>query len=91
MLIWQTLISRSLTTLICYTIDSYINLTMTYRVIVGSEKNNIGWNALSERSFEKVFVSTLRKFEKEKSFGKKCRVLLDLFKLQVMYAGIIYD
>jgi hypothetical protein len=30
-------------------------------------------------------------FTKEVNFESKCRLLLDLFKLQIVFAGISYD
>ena len=37
------------------------------------------------------FKSTFQTFELEENFEEKCRLLLDLFKLQIVFAGISYD
>jgi hypothetical protein len=36
-------------------------------------------------------VGSFNKFTLEKNFEKKCRLLLDLFKLQIVFAGVFYD
>ena len=37
------------------------------------------------------FRSMFKKFELEENFEEKCRLLLDLFKLQIVFAGMSYD
>jgi hypothetical protein len=45
----------------------------------------------SRDSFKTQFVSMFNKFTKEVNFEKKCRLLLDLFKLEIVFAGISYN
>jgi hypothetical protein len=46
---------------------------------------------ISTMSLKKQFLSWFHEFEIETSFEKKCRLLLDLFKLQIVFAGVLYD
>ena len=71
-------------------IESYQNLTHGYDVLVGAAKSQLEWRALALPSVKEKFVAVFNQFEKEELFEKKCRHLLDLFKLQIVFAGIVY-
>ena len=45
----------------------------------------------SRESFRAQFVSMFTKFTEELNFESKCRLLLDLFKLQMVFVGISYN
>jgi hypothetical protein len=45
----------------------------------------------SRESFKTQFISMFNEFTKEANFENKCRLLLDLFKLQMVFASISYD
>jgi hypothetical protein len=45
----------------------------------------------SRESFKTQFVSVFNKFTEEVNFESKCRLLLDLFKLQMVFVGISYN
>jgi len=54
--------------------------------------SRVEWGMTSSReSFEKQFISMFNEFTKEATFENKCRLLLDLFKLQIVFAGISYS
>lgn len=73
-------------------IDSYASLTHHYHVlrgatpsaITGDEKISVG---ILKDQFREHFID----FETETDFLTKCRLLLDLFKLQIIFAGMLYD
>jgi hypothetical protein len=44
----------------------------------------------SRESFKTQFVSMFKEFTEEVNFENKCRLLLDLFKLQIIFVGISY-
>ena len=44
----------------------------------------------SMESFKSQFVSMFNQFTNETNFENKCRLLLDLFKLQIVFAGVSY-
>ena len=45
----------------------------------------------SRESFQMQFISMFGKFREEVNFENKYRLLLDLFKLQIVFAGISYS
>jgi hypothetical protein len=73
-------------------VNSFCNLNESYRILVGAIGSSVEWGMISSReSFETQFVSMFNKFTEEVNFESKCRILLDLFKLQIIFAGISYD
>ena len=73
-------------------IDSFRRLSTTYRRLFGTADSSIIWGMVSSReTFKAEFVLMFNKFAKEANFENKCRLLLDLFKLQIVFAGISYN
>ena len=72
-------------------IDSFVSISGLYCVLVGAKKSKLQWGNFSAHSFEDQFVAMFHDFEAEDDFIKKCRLLLDLFKLQIVFAGMYYD
>ena len=73
-------------------VDSFCNLSSSYRALVGAVDSRVEWGMISSReSFKTQFVSMFSNFAEEANFESKCRLLLDLFKLQIVFAGISYD
>ena len=73
-------------------VDSFCGLDATYRILIGATGSKVEWGMTSSReSFSARFVSMFDEFSKEVNFENKCRLLLDLFKLQIVFAGISYD
>ena len=73
-------------------VDSFCSLNSAYSKLDGSTSSRIEWGMVSSReSFKTQFVSMFNKFTEEVNFESKCRLLLDLFKLQIVFAGISYN
>jgi hypothetical protein len=73
-------------------VDSFWDLSTTYRRLVGATDSRVEWDMISSReSFKTRFVSMFNRFAEEVNFENKCRLLLDLFKLQIVFAGISFD
>lgn len=72
-------------------IESFMSLTHAYGVLVGAMKSQLAWHDLSLPSLKEKFAALFEKFDKEDVFERKCRYVLDLFKLQVVFTGIAYD
>jgi hypothetical protein len=73
-------------------VDSFCNLSASYRVLAGAVDSRVEWGMISSReSFKTQFVAMFNNFAEEVNFESKCRLLLDLFKLQIVFAGISYD
>jgi hypothetical protein len=62
-----------------------------YRVLVGATSSKIEWNQVCLAPLDEKFVFMFREFNKEAIFERKCRLLLDLFKLQIVFAGVFYN
>ena len=72
-------------------VDSFCVLSNTCRVMDSAPGSRVEWGIISSReSFEKHFISMFKQFAAEVNFESKCRLLLDLFKLQIVFAGISY-
>ncbi len=73
-------------------VGSFCRLSASCRLLDGVPKSRIEWGMTSSReSFKTQFVSMFRKFTEEMNFENKCRLLLDLFKLQIIFAGVSYN
>jgi len=72
-------------------IDSFTSVTRAYQTLLDSAESTIHWGLLSESSWREAFASNFAQFMRESDFRNKCRLLLDLFKLQIIFAGVSYD
>jgi hypothetical protein len=70
-------------------VDSFCTLNSAYSKLDDAVSSKIEWHMISSRElFKATFVSMFKKFTEEGNFESKCRLLLDLFKLQIVFAGI---
>jgi hypothetical protein len=76
---------------ILFNVDSFRIVLHSYGILVGSTKSRIDWNAVGVQSLKDRFLSLYPEFVAETKFENKCRLLLDLFKLQIVFAGAFYD
>ena len=72
-------------------IDSFCSVNSAYRVLVGATRSRVKWGKASMGSLKKQYFSMFKKFITERKFNKKCRLLLDLFKIQIVFAGMFYE
>jgi hypothetical protein len=73
-------------------VDSFCRLSASCRLLDGISKSTIQWGMTSSKeAFKTQFTSMFENFTREVSFENKCRLLLDLFKLQIVFAGVCYD
>jgi len=72
-------------------IDSFRRVNAAYRVLVGATGSKVEWGMASMASLKEQFISMFHEFTAETNFEKKCRLLLDLFKIQIVFAGVFYD
>jgi len=72
---------------ILFNIDSFRIVLRIYGVLVGSTKSRIDWSAVGMQSLRDRFLSLYPEFVAETKFENKCMLLLDLFKLQIVFAG----
>jgi hypothetical protein len=72
-------------------VDSFWRLSPTYSSSDGAKASRIEWGMISSKeSLKSQFVSMFKEFTEEVNFENKCRLLLDLFKLQIIFVGISY-
>jgi hypothetical protein len=76
---------------VLFNIDSFRAVVHSYGVLVGSTRSTIAWNAINIRSLKDEFVSVYQAFVAQTNFESKCRLLLDLVKLEIVFAGAFYD
>ena len=72
-------------------IDSFLVVSSSYRVLVGSKSNALRFETISLDSLKERFMPLYQEFLSEAIFEDKCRLLLDLFKLQIIFAGMQYE
>ena len=73
-------------------VDSFCTLSTSCRLLYGTTESKVEWTMISSKELFKATVfSMYRKFIEETNFETKCRLLLDLFKLQIVFAGISYS
>jgi hypothetical protein len=72
-------------------VESFRLVMHSYGVLVGATPSTIDWNTINLKSVENQFISTYHAFVRQMPFEDKCRLLLDLVKLQIVFAGVSYD
>ena len=53
--------------------------------------SKVEWGIISAASLKEHYISMFQNFITEKNFENKCRILLDLFKMQIVFAGMLYE
>jgi hypothetical protein len=77
---------------IFWNVNSFIYLSRnSYGIMTGRTRSVIDWDAVTAHSIKDRYLSMYQEFIGEADFLKKYRVLLDLYKLQLVYAGMFYD
>ena len=71
-------------------IESFVAVNNSYRILVGSITSELEWNLANLGSLKEQFISMYQEFLAESVFERKCRLLLDLFKLQIVFAGMSF-
>jgi hypothetical protein len=72
-------------------VDSFCNVSAAYRMLAGARNSRIDWEGVPKSKFKEQFESLFHEFAGEPDFEKQCRLLLDLFKLEIAFAGFSYD
>jgi len=72
-------------------VDSFGLVSAAYRDLPGARASDLVWDGESIGSLKEDFLRRYREFCDETDFEKRCRILLDLFKLQIVFAGLSYE
>ena len=76
---------------ILWGVDSFLSVCHAYRVLVGQTRSTLPERVISRAALKDEFMAMYNIFAVETNYEKKCRLLLDLFKLQIVFAGLTYD
>lgn len=72
-------------------IESFVAMNNSYRILVGSASTTLKWEFTSLLSLREAFMLVYKEFLAEGTFEYRCRLLLDLYKMQVVFAGMQFD
>lgn len=72
-------------------IESFVRLNNSYKILEGSLESSLKWNVTSAESLKGQFTAMYQEFLSEGTFEKQCRLLLDLFKLQIVFTGMLFE
>lgn len=72
-------------------LESFCSVDAAYRILVGATSSTLKWKESRPDALTTEVQSLYEAFQRESSFEMKCRLLLDVFKLQIVLAGIMYD
>ena len=62
-----------------------------YRILEDTTESTIDWKRFGVPSLKEDFMAMFLDFDKEIYFGRKCRLLLDLYKLQMVFAAVFNE
>jgi|ERR1035437_1433014 hypothetical protein len=72
-------------------IDSFYNVAAAYRALVGAGMSRVQWDTMSLQSLREQFLPIFDEIVREGHFEPRCRAILDLFKIQIVIAGVLYE
>jgi len=71
--------------------DSFCIVNSAYSILAGAEKSKLRWQELPYDRLENSFQDLYRRFLDQEDFMVRCRMMLDLFKIQILIATLNYD
>jgi hypothetical protein len=71
--------------------DSFIAVAAIYRLIGDKAKSAIAEEVISSASLKESYTSKYHEFSTGVSFEERCRLLLDLFRLRIIFAGMNFS
>ena len=72
-------------------LDFYDELAHTYRGLEGAVESTLDWKNFSATKLKSDSLSLFAEFEREAVFERKMRLLLDLYKLQIVFVAIFFE
>jgi hypothetical protein len=73
------------------TVEFFTGVHQAYSVLADRIDSTLNWNEISPATVRQKFKVTFDEFQTASVFERKCRILLDLFKLQLVFAGFYYE
>ncbi len=71
-------------------VDTFIRVCDDYSIIKSAIDSQIEWGEITTKSVKQLIDQTYDRFEAECDFHMKVRYLLDLFKMSLVFAGLVY-
>lgn len=71
-------------------IESFCLVSMTYRAMRGDTANQFIEEVVSKKSVKEEFIFYYQKFLAETDFDERCKLILILFRLQLIFTGLTY-
>ena len=72
-------------------IDSYSSLVPSYRSSFGTVPSSIEWAPVTQQWITAEFKSLFEELNADHNFARRCRILFDLFRLQILFAALAYE
>lgn len=72
-------------------VDGFMMVSRAHRFMPNRTGSAVTWGRVTHATLKQEFVSHYQNFRSETNFEKQCRLLLDLFRLQLIFAGMDYD
>jgi hypothetical protein len=72
-------------------VEFFTGVHQAYSVLADTIDSAVNWDEISRSTFKEKFNLMFEQFRAEPVFEKKCRILLDLFRLQLVFAAFYYD
>jgi hypothetical protein len=76
---------------VCSGVESFQSLNSAYRAISNRPLTAVDWDRINAANLREQFLTLYRQFRSERDFEMQFRLLLDLFRLQIIYVGLKYD
>lgn len=72
-------------------IESFVEVNHSYKILDSSLASGVEWSIVSPVALAERFTRMYTDFSVEQVFERKCRLLLDMFKLQIAFAGMSFS
>jgi hypothetical protein len=72
-------------------VESFFFVCHAYRIAVGATRSSLPERVISRAALKEKYIAMYNVFAAETNMEKKVRLLLDLYKLQIVFAGLTYD
>jgi len=72
-------------------VEFFLRVDHAYSALANSIESSVDWDEISRANLEKNFIVKFSEFQAESVFERKCRILLDLFRLQLVFAAFYSD
>ena len=71
-------------------VQFFMSVHQAYSVLGDRIDSMVNWEEVSRATIREKFSLEFEQFQAEQNFEKKCRSLLDLFKLQLVFAAFYF-